>query len=53
MKQFLYLDTDIVIAAYVIEKSEGAESLTFINRADGEVNGFAPINYNKAFELAR
>ena len=47
------LDADIVIAAYVIEKSEGGEALTFINRADGAVNGFNPINYNKALELAK
>ena len=47
------LDADIVIAAYVIEKSEGGEALTFINRADGVVNGFNPINYNKALELAK
>ena len=46
------LDADIVIAAYVIEKSEDSEALTFINRADGTVNGFNPVNYNKALELA-
>ena len=47
------LATDIIIAAYVIEKSEDAESLTFINRADGEVNGFDTISYVKALELAK
>ena len=47
-----HLDSDLVIAAYVIEKSEGGEVLTFINRANGSVNGFDPISYNKALELA-
>ena len=47
------LDADIVIAAYVIEKNEDGEALTFINRADGTVNGFNPISYNKALELAK
>ena len=47
------LDTDIVIAAYVIEKSENGETLTFINRADGEANGFDTISYVKALELAQ
>ena len=47
-----HLDSDLVIAAYVIEKSEGGEALTFINRANGSVNGFDPISYNKALELA-
>ena len=46
------LDADIVIGAYVIEKSEDGEALTFINRADGSVNGFSAISYNKALELA-
>ena len=46
------LDADIVVAAYVIEKNEDGEALTFINRADGTVNGFNPVNYNKALELA-
>ena len=48
-----HLDSDLVIAAYVIEKSEGGEVLTFINRANGSVNGFDPISYNKALESAK
>ena len=47
------LATDIVIAAYVIEKSDDGETLTFINRADGEVNGFEAISYNKALEMSK
>ena len=47
------LDAEIIIAAYVIEKSEDAETLTFINRADGEVNGFDSVSYVKALELAK
>ena len=47
------LDKDIIIAAYVIEKSENSESLTFINRAGGEANGFDVISYKKALELAQ
>jgi hypothetical protein len=44
-----HLDTDIVIGAYVIEKGEGGESLTFINKTE---NGFDVISYSKALELA-
>ena len=47
------LEKDIIIAAYVIEKSADGETLTFINRADGAVNGFEPISYTKALELAK
>ena len=44
-----HLATDIVIGAYVIEKGESGETLSFINKTEG---GFEIINYNKAFELA-
>ena len=44
------LATDIIVAAYVIENGD---TLTFINRADGEVNGFDTISYNKALELSK
>ena len=38
-----HLDTDIVIGAYVIEKGEDGESLTFINKTD---SGFETVSYN-------
>ena len=38
-----HLDTDIVIGAYVIEKGESGETLTFINKTEG---GFEVVSYN-------
>ena len=41
-----HIGDDIIVAAYVIEKSQEGESLVFLNRGEGAYNGFEGVSYS-------